>query len=79
MARGTETKKKGVEDVSRKSGHYEAFDRQGTVIWSCEDFEAGRSQVPPGISIAMKAGRITDHNGVVIHKWDPSGMFGTKD
>ena len=76
MARKSEAK--STEVVSRKSGTYQAFDRQGTVIWECENFEAGRTQVPGGVSIGMKAARITDDNGKVIHTWDPSRMFDTK-
>lgn len=70
--------KPNAEMVRRKSGRYEAFDGNGTVIWSCDDFEGGIRQVPAGIAIAMKAGRITDGNGDVIHTWDPWGMFGEK-
>jgi len=63
---------------TRKRGTYRAYAASGTVVWECEDFESGKTQIPFGVSMAMKAGKITDDNGAVIHMWDPWGMFGPK-
>lgn len=66
---------KTFETPKSKRGLYRAYDKQGTVVWECEDFEPGKSKVPFGISFAMAASQIVDAKGEVIHRWDPSKML----
>lgn len=55
-------------------GHYMAYDRQGTVIWEDKDFIIGVSQLPPGLSIGMRACQVKNGK-TVLHQWDPDNMF----
>lgn len=64
-----------LELPAEEVGRMEVFDRDGNVIWTADDFVAGHSQIPPGLSVGMGASRLLDRRGKVIRKWDPWGIL----
>jgi len=56
-------------------GRYQAFDANGKSIWTLDEYQHGRDQVPHGVSMAMKAGRIVAPDGTILHTWDPYGVL----
>lgn len=69
-------KKENVErgDTTSKTGHYKAYDRQGTIIWEDKEFVIGKSQVSSGLSIVMRAAQIMNGKEE-LHRWDPDNML----
>lgn len=78
MARSSSSDKpapKTSQERTEKVGTYIAYDAGGEEIWRKEGFTVHVDQVPGGISIGMKAGRVISGNGEILAQWDPWGQF----
>lgn len=60
---------------SEKIGTYVAYDANGKEFWRKENFEVHVDQVPVGVSIGMRAGRVITANGEILSTWNPWGVI----